>query len=231
MDELLGAIHDTPLPTILVVAGIIFWILAVAGSVAGKVRVEPRRQRMAGVAGSILIVLGLVLYVVPLYRHHPANKDSSANTDLGGSGGKAKSSTGSMTSNGGTPVTDSVKIRSIAPRPQTPLRQSADIQIELLYSLFSADKAILNVYLEEFPQSAGRCDGAVHQTNGAITMPVARGEHVLPVTVHWPGNSAAGFLTIGASFWKDVDGQPVGPPTDMGLFHEFCFAFGPADGK
>ena len=100
-----------------------------------------------------------------------------------------------------------------------------------MYSLFSADKAILAVYLEEFPENAGRCDGAAHQTNGGIRVPVARGEHVLPVTVHWPGNFAAGFLTVGASFWRDVDGQPVGPPTDAGLFREFCFAFGADQSK
>jgi hypothetical protein len=62
-------------------------------------------------------------------------------------------------------------------------------------------------------------------------VPVARGEHVLPVTVHWPGNSAAGFLTVGANIWRDVDGQPVGPPTDAGLFREFCFAFGADQSK
>jgi len=221
MDDLFGAIHDTPLPTVLVVAGVIFWVLAVAGSIAGKVRVEPGRQRAAAVVGSVLIALGLVLYVVPGHRQHQDKKD----------GAKSDNQNGSVARDGGTPFADSVKIRSISPPPQTKLRQSTDIQLELLYSLFSADKAILAVYLEEFPESAGRCDGAAHQTNGGIRVPVARGEHVLPVTVHWPGNSAAGFLTVGASFWKDVDGQPVGPSTDVGLFHEFCFSFGPVERK
>ena len=48
MDDLLGAIKDTPLPTVLVVAGIVFWVLAIAGSIAGKIRVQPGRQRAAG---------------------------------------------------------------------------------------------------------------------------------------------------------------------------------------
>jgi hypothetical protein len=231
MDDLLGAIHDTPLPTILVVAGVIFWVLAVAGSIAGKVRVEPGRQRAAGVAGTILIALGLVLYIAPGHRLHQAKKDATANRDVGDSRDKSGNQKESVTRDGGTPFADTVKIRSISPRPQTRLRQSADIQLELLYSLFSADKAILAVYLEEFPENAGRCDGAAHQTNGGIRVPVARGEHVLPVTVHWPGNSAAGFLTVGANIWRDVDGQPVGPPTDAGLFREFCFAFGADQSK
>lgn len=37
MSDLLGALNHTPLPTILVVAGIAFWILAIAGSLAGKI--------------------------------------------------------------------------------------------------------------------------------------------------------------------------------------------------
>ncbi len=172
-----------------------------------------------------------MLYIAPGHRLHQAKKDEAAKRDVGDSRDKTENQKESVTRDGGTPFADTVKIRSISPRPQTRLRQSADIQLELLYSLFSADKAILAVYLEEFPENAGRCDGAAHQTNGGIRVPVARGEHVLPVTVHWPGNSAAGFLTVGASFWRDVDGQPVGPPTDAGLFREFCFAFGADQSK
>lgn len=62
MSDLLSALSNTPLPTILVVAGIIFWILAIAGSLAGKITVEPAKQKTAGLVGSALIVLGLVLF-------------------------------------------------------------------------------------------------------------------------------------------------------------------------
>jgi uncharacterized protein YecT (DUF1311 family) len=39
-----------------------FWILAIAGSLAGKITVEPAKQKTAGLVGSALIVLGLVLF-------------------------------------------------------------------------------------------------------------------------------------------------------------------------
>jgi hypothetical protein len=212
MDDLFGAIKDTPLPTVLVVAGIVFWILAVAGSIAGKIRVRPGRQRAAGIIGTVLIVLGLVLYVAPIkQRPRSTRADAPTKTD----------------SESNKPFVDSVQIQRIGPRPETLLHRSADIHLELLYSLFSAEKAILTVYLEQFPQTAAGCNGADHQTNGGTSVPVARGEHVVRLEVHWPGDPGNGFLTIGANFWKDVDGQPVGPPTEAGLFREFCYAFGP----
>ena len=53
--DLLGAIKDTPLPTILVLAGIGFWLLAVAGSVAGKITVQSAGRWFAGLVGQCQI--------------------------------------------------------------------------------------------------------------------------------------------------------------------------------
>ena len=65
VNDLLSTLSHTPLPTILVVAGIMFWILAIAGSVAGKISVEPGKQRTAGLVGTGFIALGLVLFFAP----------------------------------------------------------------------------------------------------------------------------------------------------------------------
>lgn len=65
MDSLV-ALSRTPLPTILVVAGILFWILAVAGSVAGRIRVDRGKQRTAGALGTAFTALGLILFLVPV---------------------------------------------------------------------------------------------------------------------------------------------------------------------
>jgi uncharacterized protein YecT (DUF1311 family) len=43
------------------VAGIFFWILAIAGSLAGKITVEPAKQKTAAVVGTAFIALGLFL--------------------------------------------------------------------------------------------------------------------------------------------------------------------------
>ena len=65
MNDLLNTLSHTPLPTILVVAGIAFWVLAIAGSLAGKITVEPGKQKTGGFVGSSLIVLGLILFFAP----------------------------------------------------------------------------------------------------------------------------------------------------------------------
>jgi LGFP repeat len=62
----LASALNTPLPTILVIAGVAFWLLAIAGSIAGKITVLPDRQKTAGVVGTLLVVLGIVtLYLAP----------------------------------------------------------------------------------------------------------------------------------------------------------------------
>jgi uncharacterized protein YecT (DUF1311 family) len=65
VNDLLNTLSHTPLPTILVVAGIGFWVLAIAGSVAGKITVEPGKQKTAGVLGTAFLILGLILFFAP----------------------------------------------------------------------------------------------------------------------------------------------------------------------
>jgi hypothetical protein len=69
--DLIGAIKDTPLPTVLVVSGIVFWLLAIAGSLAGKITVRPEHQMTAGILGTILLVSGLVLSYLPTPQSRP----------------------------------------------------------------------------------------------------------------------------------------------------------------
>jgi hypothetical protein len=52
MDSVIAALKDTPVPTILVVAGIVFLLLSIAGQLAGRIAVPPERQRQAASAGS-----------------------------------------------------------------------------------------------------------------------------------------------------------------------------------
>jgi hypothetical protein len=65
MQEILSALRDTPIPTILVVSGVLFLLLSVADQFAGKISINPARQRLAVVIGSVLIILGISLYILP----------------------------------------------------------------------------------------------------------------------------------------------------------------------
>src|SRR5215510_12584430 len=65
MDTIVTALKETPIPTILVVAGIVFLLLSIAGQLAGRVTVPPERQRQATIIGCLLVVVGIALHVIP----------------------------------------------------------------------------------------------------------------------------------------------------------------------
>ena len=68
MESVVAALKDTPIPTILVIAGIAFLLLAIAGQVAGRIAVAPERQRWAALIGGGLLTIGLALHIVPLLQ-------------------------------------------------------------------------------------------------------------------------------------------------------------------
>lgn len=77
MDSIIGLLKDTPIPTILVVSGIVFLFLALAGSVAGKLEMPPARQKWSAVASLVLLISGLLLYILPAGPEGAAASPSS----------------------------------------------------------------------------------------------------------------------------------------------------------
>ena len=65
MDSIIVLLKDTPIPTILVVSGVVFLFLALAGQIAGKLEVPPARQKWAAAAGAVFLGAGLLLYLAP----------------------------------------------------------------------------------------------------------------------------------------------------------------------
>ena len=63
--EAITALKDTPIPNVLVLGGLAFLLLAVAGQVAGKIDVPPARQKWAALIGTLLLVSGVILYLIP----------------------------------------------------------------------------------------------------------------------------------------------------------------------
>ena len=75
--DLLTLINGTPLPTILVVGGMFFIALALGSSIAGKIEMPAERQKMSGILGAALLVIGLVFYFLPsLISASPASTTS-----------------------------------------------------------------------------------------------------------------------------------------------------------
>jgi hypothetical protein len=66
MGDVITALQNTPVPTILVVGGLVFLFLAVVGQFVGQIEVSPERQKWAGLIGFLLLISGVGLYVVPV---------------------------------------------------------------------------------------------------------------------------------------------------------------------
>jgi len=65
MENIIAALQGTPLPTLLVVGGIVFLFLAVVGEITGKFKLEDKQQKWSAIIGTLLLFSGIVLYVVP----------------------------------------------------------------------------------------------------------------------------------------------------------------------
>jgi hypothetical protein len=163
---------------------------------------------------------------------------------------RPQQATGSSDSNSGKTATapansqtnDSVQIRDIEPPPKTWLLVSPGhatrIRVVTSYALSSADRAALSVFAEEYPESAGGCRGAVHQTNGGSQLLIKRGTGTATIDVIWPANSGAGarplnpsgYVAVGANFFTPDGNTQI---RNFGLFANVCYHFAPegAPGK
>ncbi len=80
MDSVIALLQETPIPTILVVGGLIFLFLALAGKISGKLEMPPERQKWSGVASAVLLSTGLLLYILPLRTQGLAERSSATLT-------------------------------------------------------------------------------------------------------------------------------------------------------
>jgi hypothetical protein len=62
MENLLIEIAKTDLPTILVMSGIMFLFVAIVGKIGASIVVDPKKQKIAGLLGSFLLIGGVILY-------------------------------------------------------------------------------------------------------------------------------------------------------------------------
>ena len=63
--EILTALKDTSIPTILVIAGIFFLTLAIMTQFGWKIKVSSKQQKISVVIGIVLLVFGISLYLFP----------------------------------------------------------------------------------------------------------------------------------------------------------------------
>jgi len=63
--DLLTSLADTPVPNVLVIAGIVFLLLAVAGKVGANLSIPAQRQTMAAAIGTVLLLSGIAMFAIP----------------------------------------------------------------------------------------------------------------------------------------------------------------------
>jgi hypothetical protein len=82
MESMITALKDTPIPTILVIAGIAFLLLSTVDQLAGRISVPPEQRRQAKIIGCLLLVVGVALYVAADAQSFYAPGTSSSNTSI-----------------------------------------------------------------------------------------------------------------------------------------------------
>jgi hypothetical protein len=65
MDTYLQILRDTPLPTILVIGGIVFLLLTVLQKAGTSIETKPSKERFSVITGVVLLLSGISLYLVP----------------------------------------------------------------------------------------------------------------------------------------------------------------------
>jgi hypothetical protein len=79
MESVFAALKETPIPTLLVLGGLVFLLLSMTGQLISHITVPPERQRWAAVTGSVLIVAGIGLHVIPLvWQSAPVTQQAPA---------------------------------------------------------------------------------------------------------------------------------------------------------
>lgn len=74
MVEILKTLRDTPLPSILVIGGLVFLLLPFLKKTGGAIEIETSNKGIAAFIGVILLVSGIGLYLLPT---SPANPNAS----------------------------------------------------------------------------------------------------------------------------------------------------------
>jgi hypothetical protein len=103
MMDILNLISGTPLPTILVIGGMLFIALALGSQIGGRIEMPAERQRISGVIGGVLLVAGLAFYFLPSVISPQISQTDNP------SSGAAQSNDGGLTESNTTGLTSSLR--------------------------------------------------------------------------------------------------------------------------
>ena len=124
---------------------------------------------------------------------------------------------------------DEVVITSIDPPTSKVLSASVSqtLRIDLRVTLASEERAIVAIFLEQYPESAGGCTGATHRTNGGTYIPVRKGTRDVSAELRTRVGRGASFIAVGTNLWTDVNGKAGTSIRAFGVNPRFCFRMTP----
>lgn len=73
MIEILGIVKDTPVPSILVISGIVFLLLSFAHQIGSTIEIDAEKKGMVGFIGFIFLSAGIGLYLIPAMQTSPVS--------------------------------------------------------------------------------------------------------------------------------------------------------------
>jgi hypothetical protein len=132
---------------------------------------------------------------------------------------------------------DTMGIQSVvgrtAPLENTIIAGSAfEFTVTVQYSLASTDNVDLRIVVEEYPKSAGGCNGDQHQSNGGDGFRLDRGSGTHRMPIRWRGDHPAypggGYITFAGTY---SDGATNHVFRKFGPFKQYCYRFVPAGGQ
>ncbi len=71
MSDIITTIINAPIPTILIVVGAIFLYIAIGGRYKAAIVTGRINPKLAGILGSIFMIIGLVIHLITIFPHVP----------------------------------------------------------------------------------------------------------------------------------------------------------------
>ncbi len=73
-------LKETPVPTLLVIGGLVFLFLAFVNQVSTNIQPDPKLKKWSVLVGVILIVSGIGMYLIPAPQSSPVSSQSNTGT-------------------------------------------------------------------------------------------------------------------------------------------------------
>lgn len=199
--EWITLLKGTPVPTILILAGIFFLLLAVAGGIAGKINILPGRQSISLAIGVTLLIVGIVIYLVPTPAPTSASAPAPAPTS-------SSTSTPTPTAGPATGQSEGVAAGVVQPKP-------AKEHLDLL----SAARGWPMVEKDDFSgsETMNWCQGPDTFDQGTSTRRISDGAYrwELKLNSSWAVNCAPVEGESLNDFYVAVDAKLVSGPSDQ----------------